>query len=276
MSDQPDKATSEDPTTTEEWRRILLGDDPRLNQLRRWWRHVPASPRCKLCAAPFRGPGRLLTRAIMHGNSGANPLLCSLCFSKLRDAPGGAEIGISVLFADIRGSTGIAERTSAGQFRGLVQKFYKGAAHAIDVNGGIVDKFLGDGVMALFIPVITGEAHAARAIEAGRAVLAASATPQLVDGGVLVGAGLHSGPAFVGTVGSGDKLDFSALGDTVNVAARLGALAGPGELVVSETAWAASGASDGSAERRTIEVVGRSMPLEVVVLAAERQVALTA
>jgi len=244
---------------------MLTGEDPALHKLRRWWRHVPSSPRCKLCAAPFNGPGRLLTRVVMHGTS-TNPLVCNYCFNKLRDHPGGAEIEISVLFADIRGSTGIAERTSAASFSRLVQQFYRGAARAIDEHAGIVDKFLGDGVMALFVPVIAGEAHAARGIDAGRAVLNASEAPGLVAGGVRVGVGLHTGEAFVGAVGTADRLDFSALGDTVNVAARLGSVAGPGELVVSATAWTASGATDAAAEPRTIDVVGRTAPLNVVVL----------
>src|SRR5256885_11068522 len=107
----------------------------------------------------------------MHGPSTANPMLCSLCFGQLRNGPGGAEIDISVLFADIRGSTGIAERTSAGEFRRLVQQFYLRAAKAIHEHDGIVDKFLGDGIMALFIPIVTGVLHAIRAIEAGEAVL---------------------------------------------------------------------------------------------------------
>src|SRR5215217_1054307 len=195
--------------TTADWRRMLTGADPYLPRLRRWWRRVPSSPRCKMCAAPFRGPGRVLTRLIMHGASSVSPLLCDMCFSSLRDSPGGAEVPISVLFADIRGSTGIAERTSAAEFTRLIQHFYQGAASAIEANDGIVDKFLGDGVMALFVPVIAGEAHADRAIAAGRAVLAASQTARLADAGAKVGVGVHSGEAFVGTVGTGDRLDFS-------------------------------------------------------------------
>ena len=256
----------EEDATTADWRRVLTGTDQSLPQLRRWWRRIPSSPRCKLCAAPFRGPGRLLTRVIMHGASTASPLLCNVCFGQLRNGPGGAEIEISVLFADIRGSTGIAERTSAGEFTRLVQRFYVGASRAIDAQGGIVDKFLGDGVMALFIPVIAGEAHAERAVACGRAILASAEATELAAGGVRVGVGVHTGEAFVGAVGTGDKLDFSALGDTVNVAARLGSVAGPGELVVSEAAWAVSGAGDDDAEHRTIEVQGRTAPLGVVVV----------
>ncbi len=264
-SDASDAADAE---TTEVWRSILTGEDPSLPRLRRMWGHIPSSPRCKLCAAPFHGPGRLLTKVFMHGPSLSNPLLCNACFGSIRQHPGGAEVDISVLFADIRGSTGIAERTTAGEFRRLVQQFYHRAAKAIDASDGVIDKFLGDGIMVLFIPVMTGEMHARRAIEAGEAVLRAVAAPELVAGGVRVGAGIHTGAAFVGTVGSAEKLDFTALGDTVNVAARLGSDAGAGELLVSAAAWRAAGRTE-NAERRELTVKGRTEPLEVVVLGGQ-------
>jgi adenylate cyclase len=262
-----DEGQTPQPANEAIWRDILMGTDPGLPRLRRWWGRIPTSPRCKMCAAPFRGPGRVLTRLMLHGASSSNPLLCNACFGQIRKHPGGAEVTISVLFADIRGSTGIAERTSAAEFRRLVQQFYLRAAKAIDDHDGIIDKFLGDGIMVLFIPVVTGEAHARRAVEAGEALLRAMADPALVAGGVLVGAGIHSGEAFVGTVGAGDKLDFSALGDTVNVAARLGSDAGAGELLISDAAWQASG-REGDPERRSLAVKGRTEPLDVIVLRA--------
>lgn len=264
MSDEP-VTPDDERSSTEIWRSILTGEDPGLPALRRRFRRIPSDPRCKMCAAPFRGPGRLITRLMMHGQSSSNPLLCNLCFGKIRKGTGGAEIEISVLFADIRGSTGIAERTSAGEFRRLVQRFYHGAAGAIHEHDGIVDKFLGDGIMALFIPVVTGELHAIRAIEAGEAVLRDAGARELVEAGVGVGAGVHTGEAFVGVVGDEERRDFTALGDTVNVAARLGSDAGAGELLVSSVAWAAGGRV-GAAERRELSVKGRTEPLEVVVL----------
>ena len=220
MTDEPTRPAPADQSDTEIWRRILTGEDPSLPALRRRFQRIPSDPRCKMCAAPFRGPGKLVTRLLMHGQSSTNPLLCSLCFGKLRKGTGGAEIEISVLFADIRGSTGIAERTSAGEFRRLVQRFYHGAAKAIHENDGIVDKFLGDGIMALFIPVVTGDLHAIRAIAAGEAVLRNAMTRELVEGGVGVGVGVHTGEAFVGVVGDGDRLDFTALGARIGEETR--------------------------------------------------------
>jgi adenylate cyclase len=176
---------------------------------------------------------------------------------------GGADVEISVLFADVRGSTSIAERITATAFRRLIQRYYGLAAAAIDHNGGIIDKFLGDGVMALFIPVIAGEAHAGRAIMAGRAILEAVERDELTRSDVLVGVGVHAGEAFVGVVGSDEKTDFTALGDSVNIAARLGALAGPGELLVSRAAWDRAGLGQPPTERE-IEIAGRTGSLGVV------------
>jgi adenylate cyclase len=268
-----DAAVSGDPAeNTEEWRQILTGADRSLPRLRGVLGRLPSDPRCKLCATPFRGPGKVLTKVMSHGPSVANPLLCSMCFGHLRDSPGGAEIEITVLFADIRGSTGLAERTSAADFRRLVQQFYCRASKAIHDHDGVVDKFLGDGIMALFLPVVTGGAHAARAIEAGEALLNQVRDPELVAGGVGVGVGVHTGEAFVGTVGSGERLDFTALGDTVNVAARLGSDAGAGELFVSDATWRAAGRGGGG-DRRELSVKGRAGPLRVVVVRGATAVA---
>jgi adenylate cyclase len=259
-------ASGQDAARTEEWRAILTGVDPGMRRLRRLWSYVPSSPRCKFCNSPFRGPGRILTSLIMHGQSNANPLYCNACFSDLGKHTGGAEVEISVLFADVRGSTGLAERTSAAGFRRLIQEFYDATTGAIDRNGGILDKFLGDGVMALFVPVIAGENHPARAIRAGQDMLGAAQRPQLLDVGVRVGVGVNSGLAFVGTVGSGDRLDFSALGDTVNVAARLGSIAGPGELVASRASWERASYGADGVQERTVAIAGRTAELDVVVV----------
>lgn len=259
--------------TSELWRDLLTGSARGVIKLRRFWRHVPSPPRCKICAAPFHGPGSVLARALGFGPTDNSALLCRACFGTLSRNPGGAELEISVLFADVRGSTGLAERTSTAEFRALLQDYYRLAAMAVDRSGGIVDKFLGDGVMSLFIPVISGENHAGRAVEAGRAVLAA--VDRLSEKGFLVGAGVHSGEAFVGSIGSAEKRDFTALGDTVNVAARLGALAGPRELLVSRAAWDRAGLGE-PPEAREVEIAGRTGTLGVVALTAGTPEASTA
>src|SRR4051794_8155174 len=171
---------------SEDWRRLLTGEDPTLLRVRRMWQHIPDGPRCKVCASPFHGIGGAVARLMWHGPITNNPLMCKACFGQLSGHQGGAEIEISVLFADVRGSTGLAERISGAAFRDLLQGYYKAAAAAIDSNGGIIDKFLGDGVMALFVPVLTGENHAGRAIAAGRAILDAVDRKGLGARGLMV------------------------------------------------------------------------------------------
>jgi adenylate cyclase len=187
-----------------------------------------------------------------------------MCFRSLASHPGGAEIDVSIVFADIRGSTAIAEAIGPAAFRSALQTFYRLAAEAIEDNGGSIDKYLGDGVMALFIPVIAGERHGERAVRAAIVIVESVERSDLPERGIRVGAGVHRGTAFVGVLGSGDRLDFSALGDPVNVAARLGALAGPGEVLASVDVW-----DGGGGERRRVDIAGRHEPLEVVAVRGE-------
>ena len=265
---EPAWAPVERTPETDVWRSRLTGEDRSIASLRKFWHRVPHGPRCKVCAAPFDGIGRVATRVVQHGRSAANPTMCGMCFGQLAKHPGGAEIDVSIVFADIRGSTGIAETIGPAAFRVALQAFYQLAAKAIEDNGGSIDKYLGDGVMALFIPVIAGERHGERAVEAAVALVDAVEGSALRGQGIRVGAGVHRGTAFVGVLGSGDRLDFSALGDPVNVAARLGALAGPGEVLASRDVWDRDGD-----EWRSVDIAGRHEPLDVVVLRPGRETA---
>lgn len=170
--------------------------------------------------------------------------------------PGGAEVEISLLFADVRGSTRLAERMPAQEFSHLMARFYGTAARMIDRRDGIVDKFVGDEVMALFIPGFAGDDHAADAIAAGRDLLIETGN----GGGepwILVGAAVHTGIAYVGTVGEGDARDFTALGDPVNTTARLASCAAAGEILVSSAAASSSSLDTAGLENRTLTLRGR-------------------
>jgi adenylate cyclase len=240
---------------------MLTGDFPRLHRMRRMWGALPSPPRCKLCNAPFSGAGGLLMRAIAYGPSPLNRRLCKWCIRAVSKHPGGAEIEISVLFADVRGSTALAERMPAEEFSRLLARFYGAAAEAIDEKDGIVDKFVGDGAVALFIPGFAGSDHAANAIAAARDLLEHTGN----DGPepwIPVGVGVHTGKSFVGTVGEGDASDFTALGDTVNTAARLTDHAGAGEILISAEAAGAGSLQTTGLERRTLELRGRQQSLD--------------
>jgi adenylate cyclase len=251
----------------EAWKELLAGEMTALHKARMGFRTIPSAPRCKLCLAPFGRPGGPILRLMGRGRWEGNPALCRICIGKIAKIPGGAEVEVSVLFADVRGSTGVAERTSPAEFRGLLNRFYEAAARAVDEAKGVVDKFLGDGILALFIPGFGGPDHARQAVEAGGDILRATGNaPGSQEPWLPVGVGIHTGVAFVGSVGTAETVDFTALGDTVNVAARLGSVAEAGELVVSiETAEAARIDSTGL-ERRHLNLKGRSEPLNVLVM----------
>ena len=138
--------------------------------MRRISRAIPSDPRCKLCDTPFGRPGNVL-RFLGFGPSRINRRICSGCIHALKKRPGGAEVEATFLFADVRGSTALAESVGAEEFRGLMARFYAEAAAAVDVRNGIVDKFAGDELVALFIPGFAGPDHAANAVEAARDLL---------------------------------------------------------------------------------------------------------
>jgi adenylate cyclase len=249
------------PTVEEMWRQMLTGDYPRLHSMRRMWGALPSAPRCKLCNAPFRGPGGVVMRMIGYGPSKLNRRLCKWCLRAVDKHPGGAEVEISVLFADVRGSTGLAERMPPEEFSRLLARFYGAAAEAVDERDGIVDKFVGDAAVALFIPGFAGPRHAAAAIAAARDLLEQTGNDG-PDPWVPIGVGVHTGTSFVGSVGEGDARDFTALGDTVNAAARLSALAGAGEVLISANAARAAELDTAELEQRTLDLRGRDEPLD--------------
>jgi adenylate cyclase len=248
-------------TPDEMWRQMLLGDYPRLHGMRRMWGALPSPPRCKLCNAPFRGPGGLLMRAIAYGPSPLNRRLCKWCTRAVHKHPGGAEIEISVLFADVRGSTALAERMLPDEFSRLLARFYGAAAGAIDKSDGIVDKFVGDSAVALFIPGFAGSDHATHAIAAAKGLLEQTGN----DGPepwIPIGVGVHTGMSFVGAVGEGDARDFTALGDTVNTAARLTDLAAAGEVLITTEAATAGGLETSGLQRRTLDLRGKDQSVD--------------
>ncbi|MGX9576795.1 adenylate/guanylate cyclase domain-containing protein [Mesorhizobium sp. f-mel] len=138
-----------------------------------------------------------------------NPNFCNLCEEFVRTHPGGAEIDLSLLFADVRDSTSMAERMTPAEFASLMNRFFKASSDVLIGSDALVDKFVGDEVIGLFLPAIVAD-HPAAALEAGRRLL--SATRHGEPGGpwLPIGIGVHSGTAYVGSVGDGLVADFTA------------------------------------------------------------------
>ena len=161
----------------------------------------------------------------------------------------------------------MANGCARAEFHAFLDHFYRLASEAIVRRDGLVDKVIGDEVVALFFGGISGPNHAAAAVRSRRSTwpkqaARADATP---TGPIPAGTAVHTGEAFVGGTGPGGTIeDFTALGDVVNTTARLAAAAGAGEVIVSVAAAEAAGAD--SPERRTVEIRGRVEPIEVIVL----------
>ena len=247
-----------------QWRAMLEGTEGGFAAGRQFLRHIPSSPRCKLCAAPFHGPAATVMKFFDRGPWNKNPNICGYCFKQLERGRGGAEIELSLLFADIRGSTALGESMGPGAFHGLMSRFYEAMTTVLVAHDAIVDKFVGDEVVALFIPALTGADHAGRAVEAGREMLKATGHGGQAIPWAPLGIGIHTGVAYVGVVGDA-VTDFTALGDSVNVTARLASAAAGGEILVSEAASELAGLAR-DLETRRLTLRGRQQPLDVRVL----------
>ncbi len=234
---------------------------------RRLYRLLPSNPRCKACNAPFGIPGSLLSRAAGRQPWDKNPKFCNRCYTFLLEyGLDGVELEITVLFADVRDSTTLAEQVGPAAFRARINRFYRIASDALIGTDGLVDKFIGDGVVGLYIPGMSGADHAAKAIDAARRIVARTLEAPEAER-LPVGVGVHMGPAFVGAVGDRSEVqDFTALGDAVNTTARLSSVAGAGEVLVSVAAARAGGLEVDGLERRHLTVKGRTEPIDVVVL----------
>jgi len=246
--------------------RADLKISPHVRRLRRFWRAIPSAPRCKMCTSPFGPPAGPLLRLIGKGRWAGNSDYCAGCFKQLYRHRDGAEIECTLLFADIRGSTQLAESMSATEFRMLLDRFYRTAAEILIEHEAIVDKFVGDEVVAIFIPALAGENHAGQAIDAGLDLL--RATGHETDAPwAPIGIGINTGEAFVGVVGTADHVEFTALGDNVNVTARLASAAAGGEILVTDSAArAANLASAQATERRRLDLRGKAEATDVIVL----------
>jgi adenylate cyclase len=198
-----------------------------LHRFMRINRHVPADPRCKLCYAPFGGLGRVLGIR----PSRKNPNFCRACFESV--PVGGHDREVGVFFADLRGFTGWSEGRAPEVVASTLATFYAVATEALMAHDAILDKYVGDGVMALFLTDMPtmGERTCDVMLASAEQLIAAMRARALPLG---VGVGVHFGTAWVGNVGEGEMKDFTALGDVVNVAARLQGHAEPGQVVISD------------------------------------------
>ncbi|HKG53194.1 MAG TPA: adenylate/guanylate cyclase domain-containing protein [Anaerolineales bacterium] len=232
-------------------------------RLRHILRVLPHDPRCKFCNAPFQGVGGMIVRVLFgKQRSALNPRYCNLCEIASQEFPGGAEVEMSMLFADVRGSTALSETMSPTEFSQLINRFYTAATRLIIDEDGLVEKLAGDSVAAFWGAGFAGADYV------GRTVRVAQQLASLMERqNIPIGIGVHSGVAYFGAMGAADGLtEISAIGDEVNVAARLASKAAAGEIIVSEQALKKARIDGNELEERRLELKGISETVTVRVM----------
>lgn len=181
---------------------------------------------------------------------------------------GGVNQTITVLFADIRGFTALSEKEKPEKVVTLLNRYFSTMTEIIFEHGGTLDKYIGDGMMALFGAPTASEEDALNAVKA--AVTMQKRLAGLNDelraegfGQISMGIGLHTGEATVGYIGSDRRSEYTAIGDTVNLASRLESNAGGGQILMSEATAAASGNRIPVTAREPLTVRNRVQPVNV-------------
>lgn len=189
---------------------------------------------------------------------------------------GGETRELTVLFADVRNFTGIAERLPADRVVRLLNRYFAAMAAAVQAEDGMVDKFLGDGLLAVFGAPLPRPDHARRACRAAlamRAALAALNRENTAEGlpAIEIGVGVNTGRMVIGNMGSEQRFDYTVVGDEVNVAARLVEASKSADcaVLVSEATLAAAGPGFCARELQPILLRGRSAPARVFALDGE-------
>ena len=196
--------------------------------------------------------------------------------------PGGEEREVTVLFADIRSFTDFSEKHQPQEVVAMLNAYFDAVVPLIEAEGGTIDKYMGDGIMALFDAPASCPDHAARAARAAVAMVRrvhelketwARLDPKeawKAKGGMRIGVGVHTGRVVVGAIGSKGRLDWTAIGDTVNAAARIESENKPQEteVLISEATWLKLTGEETrklgfEAEPRLVEVKGKTEKLRL-------------
>jgi adenylate cyclase len=179
-------------------------------------------------------------------------------------ALGGTLQEVTVLFADLEGFTSISEHTAPDKLLAVLNRYHTLMVGIVRENGGTVDKFMGDGLMALYNTPLAQADHALRAVRTAlsiREALVAFYEQLEADFRCAVNFGIHTGMAVVGNVGAPELMNFTAIGDTVNLAFRLQELSSKGCILVSEETHRRVQDQVGSKSNGSTSVRGRATPV---------------
>lgn len=258
----------DEPLSPEDWGAAYAsGESGVARAMRAVWRALPSSPRCGRCGAPFAGWGRFISGPLGFRPSRKNPTICATCVEL--SPPGGMKMQAGVLFADLRGFTARSESADPEEVSLILRRFYR-CAEDVLFPDAIIDKLIGDAVMALFLPDVqqrfSRDEVPALLIRHGLELLHEVGYGTEQGPFAEMGVGLDFGEAFVGNIGERAVYDFTAVGDVVNTASRLQGQAAGGEIVFSERV--AAGLPEPLGEREELELKGKSGPQVAYRLAA--------
>ena len=249
------------------WNQFLVDGISFVQGSRAIFGALPHDPRCMSCHSPFDGYGGRLTSLIGRGQSREDPRFCNACIKFSRDNPGGAYVDLAMVFADVRGSTPLAERIGDREFSRLINRFFQVSASSLIKSGALVDRLAGDEAIGFFVPGLAGPNFSLQALESAKDLLRATGHTDRDGPWIPVGAGVHFGNAFMGTVGTPQGVsDFTALGNDINVGARIASAARPGELLASLELCRRANVETQSLEHRELSLKGKHAPMEVAVI----------
>lgn len=195
----------------------------------------------------------------------AEPIVESLLQDPTQVKLGGTMQPITVMFADLEGFTTLSEHTDPQVLLQLLNSYHSFMARIVLQYGGTIDKFLGDGLMTLYNTPVRQNDHIARAVKTALHIQdelywIAQRLPE--EHRMKINFGIHTGMAVVGNVGTENLMDFTAVGDTVNVAARLQSVADTGQILVSAPVFEATQDFVFGRSRGQLTVKGRSNAIE--------------
>jgi adenylate cyclase len=193
--------------------------------------------------------------------------MCNACIRHGQEHPGGTHVDIATVFADMRGSTSTAERIGDVEFQKLINRFFLTSSSVLINAGALLGRLAGDGTVGFFVPGIAGPDYARAALDAAISLLRATGHADEEGPWIPLGVGVHAGNAFVGLLGEdGRATELTALGDDINIGARLADAADTGEALVSLQLTQAIGLDTRDLEHRTLQLKGKSGPFEVAVV----------
>jgi adenylate cyclase len=178
---------------------------------------------------------------------------------------GGESQRVTLLFADVRGFTTMAEKMKPREAVEVLNEFFARMTNVIFEHDGTLDKYLGDGLMALFGAPFALQNDAEAAVRAAVSMQQSLAELNTISGKppLSIGIGIHTGEAVVGFLGTERRMDYTAIGDTVNVASRLTSQAGAGQIVISAATHAQIGRAISCGQLAPMKLKGRGEPIEV-------------